>query len=53
MAVEVLTNNEFINKISESERMPVEEKCFTVVPIFKNKGNVQSFYNYRGIEATA
>ena len=38
------------NKILESERMP-EEWRSVLVPIFKNKGDVQSRGNYRGIKS--
>ena len=33
----------------ESERMPEEWRASVLIPIFKNKGDVQSFSNYRGI----
>lgn len=36
------------NKTLESERMPEEWKS-VLVPIFKNKGDVQSCNNHRGI----
>ena len=38
------------NKILESERMPEEWRLSVLVPIFKNKGDVQSCGNYRGIK---
>ncbi|KAK3513060.1 hypothetical protein QTP70_000945 [Hemibagrus guttatus] len=46
-AVEFLTN--LFNRVLESERMP-EEWRSVLVPIFKNKGDVQSCSNYRGIK---
>ncbi|KAK3515930.1 hypothetical protein QTP86_004742, partial [Hemibagrus guttatus] len=47
-AVEFL--NSFINRVLESERMPEEWRRSVLVPIFKNKGDVQSCSNYRGIK---
>ena len=38
------------NKILEDERMPDEWRRSVLVPIFKNKGDVQSCSNYRGIK---
>ncbi|KAK3567231.1 hypothetical protein QTP86_015063, partial [Hemibagrus guttatus] len=47
-AVEFLTG--LFNRVSESERMPEEWRRSVLVPIFKNKGDVQSCSNYRGIK---
>ncbi|KAK3544274.1 hypothetical protein QTP86_009070 [Hemibagrus guttatus] len=47
-AVEFLAN--FFNRVLESERMPEEWRRSVLVPIFKNKGDVQSCSNYRGIK---
>ncbi|KAK3509854.1 hypothetical protein QTP70_015741 [Hemibagrus guttatus] len=47
-AVEFLTS--LFNKVLESERMPEEWRRSALVPIFKNKGDVQSCSNYRGIK---
>ncbi|KAK3548001.1 hypothetical protein QTP70_001661 [Hemibagrus guttatus] len=47
-AVEFLTS--LFNKVLESERMPEEWRRSVLVPIFKNKGDVQSCSNYRGIK---
>ncbi|KAK3517853.1 hypothetical protein QTP70_021012, partial [Hemibagrus guttatus] len=47
-AVEFLTS--LFNRVLESERMPVEWRRSVLVPIFKNKGDVQSCSNYRGIK---
>ncbi|KAK3552554.1 hypothetical protein QTP86_014821, partial [Hemibagrus guttatus] len=47
-AVEFLAN--LFNRVLESERMPEEWKRSVLVPIFKNKGDVQSCSNYRGIK---
>ncbi|KAK3558000.1 hypothetical protein QTP86_005613 [Hemibagrus guttatus] len=47
-AVEFLTS--LINRVLESERMPEEWRRSVLVPIFKNKGDVQSCSNYRGIK---
>ncbi|KAG2459700.1 RTBS polymerase, partial [Polypterus senegalus] len=47
MAVEFLTR--LFNGILESERMPEEWRRNVLVPIFKNKGDVQDCSNYRGI----
>ncbi|KAK3540977.1 hypothetical protein QTP86_007950 [Hemibagrus guttatus] len=46
-AMEFLTS--LFNRVLESERMP-EEWRSVLVPIFKNKGDVQSCSNYRGIK---
>uniref|UniRef100_A0A3Q3LST9 Protein odr-4 homolog n=1 Tax=Mastacembelus armatus TaxID=205130 RepID=A0A3Q3LST9_9TELE len=46
--VEFLTG--LLNKILESERMPEEWRRSVLVPIFKNKGDVQSCGNNRGIK---
>ncbi|KAK3538041.1 hypothetical protein QTP70_027394 [Hemibagrus guttatus] len=46
-AVEFLAS--VFNRVLESERMP-EEWRSVLVPIFKNKGDVQSCSNYRGIK---
>ncbi|KAF7666398.1 hypothetical protein LDENG_00012110 [Lucifuga dentata] len=48
VAVEFLTR--LFNEILESERMPEEWRRSVLVPIFKNKGDVQSCGNYRGIK---
>lgn len=48
MAVWFLTR--LFNTILESERMPEEWRRSVLVPIFKNKGDVQSCSNYRGIK---
>ncbi|MCJ8739626.1 hypothetical protein PDJAM_G00049200 [Pangasius djambal] len=47
-AVEVLTS--LFNRVLESEKMPEEWRGSVLVPIFKNKGDVQSCSNYRGIK---
>ncbi|KAK3541245.1 hypothetical protein QTP86_016907 [Hemibagrus guttatus] len=47
-AVEFLAS--LFNRILESERMPEEWRRSVLVPIFKNKGDVQSCSNYRGIK---
>ncbi|KAK3512308.1 hypothetical protein QTP70_003296 [Hemibagrus guttatus] len=47
-AVEFLTS--LFNRVLESERMPEEWIRSVLVPIFKNKGDVQSCSNYRGIK---
>ncbi|KAK3543384.1 hypothetical protein QTP70_018408, partial [Hemibagrus guttatus] len=47
-AVEFLTC--LFNRVLESERMPEEWRRSVLVPIFKNKGDVQSCSNYRGIK---
>ncbi|KAK3527050.1 hypothetical protein QTP86_008660 [Hemibagrus guttatus] len=46
-AVEFLTS--LFNRVLESEKMPEEWRRSVLVPIFKNKGDVQSCSNYRGI----
>ncbi|KAK3569451.1 hypothetical protein QTP86_030088 [Hemibagrus guttatus] len=47
-AVEFLAS--LFNRVLESERMPEEWRRSLLVPIFKNKGDVQSCSNYRGIK---
>ncbi|KAK3532164.1 hypothetical protein QTP86_009044 [Hemibagrus guttatus] len=47
-AVEFLTS--LFNRVLESERMSEEWRRSVLVPIFKNKGDVQSCSNYRGIK---
>ncbi|KAK3536593.1 hypothetical protein QTP86_013788, partial [Hemibagrus guttatus] len=47
-AVEFFTS--LFNRVLESERMPEEWRRSVLVPIFKNKGDVQSCSNYRGIK---
>ncbi|KAK3543129.1 hypothetical protein QTP70_011665 [Hemibagrus guttatus] len=47
-AVEFLTS--LFNRVLESERMPEEWRRSVLVPIFKNKVDVQSCSNYRGIK---
>ncbi|KAK3568517.1 hypothetical protein QTP86_008630 [Hemibagrus guttatus] len=47
-AVEFLTS--LFNRVLESERMPEEWRRSVLVPIFKNKGDVQSCSNYMGIK---
>ena len=48
IAVDFLTT--VFNKILESEKMPDEWRNSVLVPIFKNKGDVQNCSNYRGIK---
>ena len=38
------------NRTMESERMPEEWRDSVLIPIIKNKGDVQSCSNYRGIK---
>ncbi|KAK3550697.1 hypothetical protein QTP70_002387 [Hemibagrus guttatus] len=47
-AVEFLAS--LFNRVLESEKMPEEWRRSVLVPIFKNKGDVQSCSNYRGIK---
>ncbi|KAK3507716.1 hypothetical protein QTP70_034822 [Hemibagrus guttatus] len=47
-AVEFLAS--LFNRVLESERMPEEWRRSVLVPIFKNKGDMQSCSNYRGIK---
>ncbi|KAK3543213.1 hypothetical protein QTP70_013685 [Hemibagrus guttatus] len=47
-AVEFLIS--LFNRVLESETMPEEWRRSVLVPIFKNKGDVQSCSNYRGIK---
>ncbi|XP_063615696.1 craniofacial development protein 2-like [Penaeus indicus] len=41
---------EIFTGIMESERMPDEWRDSTLIPIFKNKGDIQESGNYRGIK---
>ena len=47
-ALEFLTK--LYNRTMESKRMPEEWRDSILIPIFKNKGDVQSCSNYRGIK---
>ncbi|KAK3537054.1 hypothetical protein QTP70_000286 [Hemibagrus guttatus] len=47
-AVEFLAS--LFNRVLESERMPEEWRRSVLVPIFKNKGDMQNCSNYRGIK---
>ena len=46
--IEWLTN--FFNDILEAEKMPDEWRNSILVPIYKNKGDIQDCGNYRGIK---
>ena len=46
--IDWLTN--LFNSILASEEMPEEWRASTLVPIFKNKGDIQECKNYRGIK---
>ena len=48
VGVEFLTR--LFNNILEGEKMPDEWRKSVLIPIFKNKGDVQSCSNYRGIK---
>ena len=48
IALEILTEL-YYNRTMESERMPEEWRESILIQIFKNKGDVQSCSNYRGI----
>ena len=48
IALEFLTK--LYNRTLESERKPEEWRNSVLIPIFKNKGDVQSCSNYRGIK---
>jgi exonuclease III len=48
VAIEYLTG--LFNRILDGEKMPEEWRRSVLVPIFKNKGDVQSCENYRGIK---
>ena len=48
IGTDVLTD--MFNKIIETEKMPDEWRKSTLVPIFKNKGDIQECENYRGIK---
>ena len=40
----------FFNQILETEEMPEEWRKSILVPIYKNKGDIQNCSNYRGIK---
>ncbi|XP_047487973.1 uncharacterized protein LOC125038499 [Penaeus chinensis] len=44
---------EIFTKIMETEKMPDEWRESTLIPIFKNKGDIQDCGNYRGIKLMA
>ena len=48
IALEFLTK--LYNRTMESERVPEEWRDSILIPVFKNKGDVQSCSNYRGIK---
>nr|XP_043615961.1 uncharacterized protein LOC122587864 [Erigeron canadensis] len=48
MGISLLTS--LFNKIWTSAKMPEEWRLSEVIPIYKNKGDVQSCSNYRGIK---
>jgi len=41
---------ELVNVIFRTVKMPSEWRTNTVIPLYKNKGNVQDCTNYRGIK---
>ena len=41
---------DLLQKIFEQEKMPEEWRDSVIVPIFKDKGDIQDFGNYRGIK---
>ena len=41
---------DLLQKIFEQEKMPEEWRDSVIVPIFKEKGNIQDCGNYRGIK---
>jgi hypothetical protein len=50
-AVKWLT--EVFRRIMETEHMPDEWRTSTLIPIYKNKGDIQDCGNYRGIKLTS
>jgi len=46
--VEWLTN--FFNVILKTATMPQKWRHNTIIPLYKNKGDVQNYNNYRGIK---
>ena len=48
---EILTD--VLAKIMETEEMPDEWRSSTLIPIFKNKGDIQECRNYWGIKLTS
>ena len=51
LGVEILTD--MFAKIMETEKIPDEWRSSTLIPIFKNKGDIQECGNYRGIKLTS
>ena len=51
LGVEILTD--IFAKIMETEKIPDEWRNSTLIPIFKNKGDIQGCGNYRGIKLTS
>ena len=43
--------SKMFNKIYQSNKMPEEWRRSILVPIYKNKGDIQSCTNYRGIKS--
>ena len=50
-AVEWIT--EVFSNIMETEHMPDEWRASTLIPIFKNKGDIRDCGKYRGIKLTS
>ena len=47
----VLWLTKLFNEILRSKKMPEDWRKSTLVPIYKNKGDIQSCENYRGINS--
>jgi hypothetical protein len=48
--IAIMWLTKLFNTIFRSNKMPDEWRRSILVPIFKNKGDIQSFTNYRGIK---
>ena len=49
--IEILTD--VFRQVMTKEKMPDEWRNSTLIPIFKNKGDIQDCGNYRGIKLTS
>jgi len=50
LAIEELYGSQLFNEIMRTKKMPDEWRRNTLIPIYKNKGDIQNCANYRGIK---
>jgi len=49
LEIEALVGSHLFNKIMRSKKMLSERRRITLIMIYKNKGDIQDFTNYRGL----